>query len=92
MADLKSGIATAPTLFAAEKYPQLHTMIARKFESPGDVEEALELVNQSDGLLRCKNLAQVHAEMAMNAIQILPESTAKQCLIALACKVITRTS
>ena len=59
LADLKSGIATAPTLFAAEKFPQLNTLISRKFEAPGDVEEAVSLVSCSDGIERCRNLAQV---------------------------------
>jgi geranylgeranyl pyrophosphate synthase len=52
LADLKSGLATAPTLFAMEEHPQLATLIARKFESPGDVEEALSLVNKSQVSLR----------------------------------------
>ena len=90
LADLKSGIATAPTLFAAQEFPRLTTLINRKFESPGDIDEALALVQQSNGLQRCKSLAQVHAERALEAINILPPSIAKDCLIALACKVVTR--
>jgi geranylgeranyl pyrophosphate synthase len=34
LADLKSGLATAPTLFAADEHPKLFDMIKRKFESP----------------------------------------------------------
>lgn len=90
LADLKSGIATAPTLFAAQEFPRLTTLINRKFESPGDIDEALILVQQSNGLQRCKLLAQAHAEKALEAINILPPSIAKDCLIALACKVVTR--
>jgi geranylgeranyl pyrophosphate synthase len=90
LADLKSGLATAPTLFAAEEHPRLLTLIERKFESPGDVDEALSLVQQSNGLKRCRDLAQVHAEKAIEAIQILPSSLAKDSLIGLACKVVTR--
>ena len=34
LADLKSGLATAPTLFAAQEFPhQLTPLIARKFEN-----------------------------------------------------------
>lgn len=54
LADLKSGLATAPTLFAADEFPQLVALINRKFESPGDIEEALELVNRSKGLARSR--------------------------------------
>ena len=92
LADLKSGIATAPTLFAAEQYPQLNTLIARKFEAPGDIEEAVSLVSRSDGIERCRNLAQVHIENAIENIKLLKNSTARESLIALACKVLTRSS
>lgn len=91
LADLKSGLATAPTLFAAEEYPTLLSLIERKFELPGDVEEALLLVQQSQGLQKCRDLAQVHAENAIEAIQTLAPSKARDSLIALACKVVTRT-
>ena len=49
LADLKSGLATAPTLFAAEEYPQLTTLINRKFEWEGDIELAVDLVQRSQG-------------------------------------------
>lgn len=48
-ADLKSGLATAPTLFAAEEFPQLTTLIGRKFEGEGDIELAVNLVSRSQG-------------------------------------------
>lgn len=90
LADLKSGLATAPTLFAAEEFPQLLPLIARKFESPGDVDEALSIVTRSQGLVRCKRLAQVHAERAIEAIRVLQPSAARESLIALACKIVIR--
>jgi geranylgeranyl pyrophosphate synthase len=49
LADLKSGLATAPTLFAAEEFPQLGTLIGRKFEAEGDIELAVNLVSRSQG-------------------------------------------
>jgi geranylgeranyl pyrophosphate synthase len=49
LADLKSGLATAPTLFAAEEFPQLTTLINRKFEWEGDIELAVDLVQRSQG-------------------------------------------
>lgn len=91
LADLKSGLATAPTLFAAEEFPKLLSLIGRKFESPGDVDEALSLVHRSQGLQRCRELAQVHAESAIDAIKVLGPSLARDSLVALACKVVTRT-
>lgn len=55
------------------------------------VDEALVLVKQSQGLRKCKELAQVHAEKAIQAISVLEPSPARDSLIALACKVVTRT-
>ena len=90
LADLKSGLATAPTLFAADEFPQLIPLINRKFESPGDVDEALVLVQQSQWLHKCRELARVHAEKAIEAIKILGPSIARDSLVSLACKVVTR--
>lgn len=42
--DLKLGLATAPVLFACEKFPDLNVMIMRRFSEPGDVERAYEYV------------------------------------------------
>ena len=42
--DLKQGLATAPVLFAQQEYPALSEMIHRKFEHPGDIEKAHDLV------------------------------------------------
>ncbi len=92
LADLKSGLATAPTIFAALEYPIIEKLINRKFEYEGDVEHALELVQKSNGLKLCKELAQVHAEKAIEAISTLSPSLAKDSLVALACKVVTRSS
>ena len=45
-ADLKLGLATAPVLYAARKYPQLNALIMRRFTDPGDIELARELVEK----------------------------------------------
>ena len=91
LADLKSGLATAPTIFAAEEYPKLAALIDRKFDAPGDIDEAFQLVNQSRGLEKTKLLARVHAEEAIEAISKLEDSPARDALISLACKVVSRT-
>lgn len=36
--DLRSGLTTAPVLFAAEEFPGLEALVKRKFKSSGDVE------------------------------------------------------
>ena len=37
--DLKSGVATAPVLFAAQQQPELSTLIRRKFKGSGDLDK-----------------------------------------------------
>lgn len=36
--DLKSGVATAPVLYAAQQQPELCTLIRRKFKGQGDLD------------------------------------------------------
>lgn len=91
LADLKAGLATAPVLFAAEDRPELEPLMDRKFNSEGDVERAVELVYQSAGMERTKELARVHAELAMEAILELDASEHRDSLVQLAYKVVART-
>ncbi len=50
-ADLKLGLATAPVLFAAQQYPELNSLIMRRFNKPGDVERAMKFVEKVKGNL-----------------------------------------
>lgn len=91
LADLNAGLATAPVLFAAEEFPELEILIDRKFKEAGDVNKAVELVFESAGIERTKELARVHAEYAMNALLTLNQSDSRDALIHLANKVVART-
>jgi len=92
LADLKAGLSTAPVLFAAEEFNELEPMINRKFKEDGDVERAKELIFQSEGLERTKDLARVHAEAAMEAALTLGDGVHRDALINLAYKVVQRTT
>ena len=83
-ADLNLGLATAPALYACEEHPQMAALIARKFSSAGDVEEARDLVLRSAGVRRTRELAQKYADEAVNMLQALPPSEARSALEALA--------
>jgi len=76
-ADLKLGLATAPVLFAAEKYPHLEPMIKRRFCHPGDAEDAFETVLNSNGLEETKILAQKYCQDALRNIEPWRPSSAK---------------
>ncbi|XP_072019990.1 all trans-polyprenyl-diphosphate synthase PDSS1-like [Amphiura filiformis] len=89
-ADLKLGLATAPVLFASEKFPELNVMILRRFNQPGDVEAARNAVAKTDGIEQTRYLAQQHSEEAQRQILQLKPSPERQALIELTNRVITR--
>ncbi|KAL5289603.1 PDSS1 family protein [Megaselia abdita] len=77
-ADLKLGLATAPVLFACERFPELNPMITRRFNEPGDVDYAFELVHKSQGLEQTKFLAKKHCLEALSlARQLTPSQYQK---------------
>ena len=63
-ADLRLGLATAPVLFAASKYPELNSMIMRRFSQKDDVIKAFEFVIKSDGIKETQYLASKYCENA----------------------------
>ena len=90
--DLKQGLATAPVLFAQQQFPRVRELIGRKFEAPGDVEEAHDFVLRSDGIERTKDLAVDYSNQAVEAILRLEQSEARDALVGLARKITNRTT
>ncbi|WP_026735076.1 solanesyl diphosphate synthase [Fischerella sp. PCC 9605] len=82
--DLKSGNLTAPVLFALEEKPYLEVMIERKFAQEGDLEQAIALINDSQGIQRARDLAAQHAKLAVEQLAVLPPSESRQALIKIA--------
>ena len=72
--DVRSGLATAPVLFAAEEYPELIPMIRRRFRTLGDIDAAIPLILRSNGIQKATSLAEFHASEAAKALQDLPPS------------------
>ncbi|KAK1885122.1 Decaprenyl-diphosphate synthase subunit 1 [Dissostichus eleginoides] len=89
-ADLKLGLATGPVLFACQEFPELHSMIMRRFSSKGDVDRAWQYVFQSDGVEQTKNLAQHYCQEAIRQISMLRPSAERDALIRLTEMVLTR--
>ncbi|XP_030028416.2 decaprenyl-diphosphate synthase subunit 1 [Manduca sexta] len=89
-ADLKLGLATAPVLFACEKYPELNPMIMRRFAEPGDVEKAFELVHKSRGLEQTRFLARQHGAEAARRAADLADSPYQKGLLVTADLVLNR--
>ena len=88
--DLISGNITAPVLFAMEENPDLITLIDRKFRQEGDIEQALQIVNESRGINRARDLAAYHAKLAVKQLECLKPSGASRSLFELADYVLSR--
>ncbi|MBL1175983.1 solanesyl diphosphate synthase [Pantanalinema sp. GBBB05] len=88
--DLKSGNLTAPVLYALEEQPYLEKLIEREFAQPGDLEQALSLICDSQGIERSRELARDHARMAIECLADLPQSSYRQVLIKLTDYVLRR--
>lgn len=91
LADLHAGLSTAPVLFAAESHKELIPAMVRKFKDKGDIELALNCIHEAGGVRRTKELAAVHAELAIDAIVgALESSPYRDSLVHLACRVVDR--
>jgi hypothetical protein len=82
----------ASVLYGIEEQPELKELVARKFGQPGDVHRACELVLASKGLQRTKELANFHAQAAVDACCSLPVSKQRDGLIQLCHVVLSRSS
>nr|CAH0102571.1 unnamed protein product [Daphnia galeata] len=89
-ADLRLGLATAPVLFAAQKFPELNQLILRRFNKPGDVETAFDLVHRSDGLEKTKELAGQYCDDAVTQLAQLSPSPYQQVLFTLTHELLDR--
>jgi geranylgeranyl pyrophosphate synthase len=91
LADMDLGLSTAPILYAALEYKELRPMIMRRFKNKGDKQKALEYLYKSEHAMdRANELASFHAQRAIDALVRLPQSEARDALIRLTHKVITR--
>jgi all-trans-nonaprenyl-diphosphate synthase len=88
--DLKSGNLTAPVLFALEEQPYLEVLIEREFAQKGDLEQAMGLIQNSQGIERSRELATHHTKIAVEHIELIAPSPSRQTLINLANYVLSR--
>lgn len=88
--DLVSGNLTAPVLYALEEKPYLKTLIEREFKEEGDIEQALALVRESNGIQRAKELLKQEAHQAAQSLVCLAPSASTQALLEMSNYVIDR--
>jgi decaprenyl-diphosphate synthase subunit 1 len=65
-------------------------MIARRFQEPGDVETAFQLILQSDGMKKTKELATQYCDDAVKQIAQLSSSPCQQFLFTITHKLLNR--
>uniref|UniRef100_A0A7S3ATS5 Uncharacterized protein n=1 Tax=Haptolina ericina TaxID=156174 RepID=A0A7S3ATS5_9EUKA len=90
LADMAQGLATAPTLFALEEFPELDRLILRGFSEHGDAAIACDYISRSRGVSRTQELAASHTQQAANAIGVLRPSEARDGLLRLCSDVLNR--
>ncbi|EFJ51461.1 hypothetical protein VOLCADRAFT_57046 [Volvox carteri f. nagariensis] len=78
--DLASGNLTAPAIFALRKSPELLDIISSEFVEEGSLERALELVRETGGIEEARLLARQQADMALAALECLPEGPSRRSL------------
>ena len=88
--DLASGNLTAPVLYAMEEKPAISMLIEREFSEAGDLEQALNLIHESSGIEKARQLAFHHSQLALQDLQCLSSSLAKDSLAELTNYVIHR--
>ncbi|GFE70606.1 solanesyl diphosphate synthase [Chroococcus sp. FPU101] len=88
--DFISGIITAPALYAMEENPYLEILIEREFSEDNDIEKALAIVKESNGIQRARDLALHHAQQALQHITCLKPSASAQALVDLTDYVLSR--
>ncbi|ASC72220.1 Prenyl transferase [Halomicronema hongdechloris C2206] len=88
--DLKNGNLTAPVLYALEEKPYLAALIEREFSQPGDFDQAIDLVESSQGLERSRQLAAQHGHRSIDCLQSLPASESRDALVELVDYVLRR--
>jgi all-trans-nonaprenyl-diphosphate synthase len=88
--DLKSGNLTAPVLYALQEKPYLEILIQREFAQEDDLEQAIALIKDSQGIERARELAAQHARIAVEHLADLPMSESRQALTQLTDYVLSR--
>nr|QCI07024.1 Prenyl transferase [Haraldiophyllum bonnemaisonii] len=88
--DLKNGNLTAPLIFALEENSKLFHIINKEFQNDKDITIAINIIKNSKGVQKAKDLAQEHIQLAIQIIkdQYIYEDT--KILIALSNYILNR--
>ena len=90
--DVREGKATYPLLALMDTPDgeEVHDILERRASQAGDVQHVRELADQHDIMALTRAEIRRRAELAVNALQALPPSAARDALAALAQKELER--
>nr|QCI07335.1 Prenyl transferase [Leiomenia cribrosa] len=78
--DLKNGNLTSPILFAIEEKPELYHLINREFKNKGDIQKAIKIIKQTNGIEKAKDLAIEHIQAALQTLKCKDKSNSTSIL------------
>nr|WOA02450.1 prenyl transferase [Gloiopeltis furcata] len=74
--DLKNGNLTSPLFFALEESSELQNMMNREFQNKKDIYNVIDIIKETNGLEKAKDLAEEHIQAALNVLNNKYESIA----------------
>lgn len=91
-ADMELGLSTACILYASMEVKEIRPLIQRRFNEKGDIQKAVEMASKTDCVAKSYNLAEFHAQKAVDALNRIPPSDARAALLRLLHTAISRKS
>jgi len=79
--DLKNGNLTAPLFFALEEKKLLYKLIDREFQYNHDINTAINIIKNTNGIQKAKDLAEEHIQISQYIIHQLNQNEATQNLL-----------
>lgn len=91
-ADMELGLSTACILYASQEIKEIRPLIQRRFSESGDIQKAVAMAAKTDCIAKSYNLAEFHAQKAVEALDRLQPSEARNALLRLLHTAISRKS
>lgn len=90
--DLLNGNLTSPILFALEENNELNIMINREFRDTTDIQRAIQIIKNTQGIDKAKDLAMEHIQIALGVLKSKPSSSVNYTLELICNYIINRLS